>query len=1092
MDSINSFVTLAEKITILNKNCVEILTKVNDLVSSQSDSVNIVYDDNGAVNSFSQPTVGYLKNQIDVLNQNMKRMASIDGYTFIRDGQSFKRIMTSDLNREPASIQEINQVTTFTPVNNHFFESLMNPMLAVTINLRDKVEQVVNKIVSRRYIVRFEKNLDGSLTEAGLRSFNSFSTTFLNQTGINISDFIAWYDNPSNDGLIVDTVKPYDEQIYDLALKTLNYYGVFSVIKVEIDDINNKMWYHLNDIKYYGNDGTIKNLTIGDELIVNRLNAGTRYKIKEVNTDSSNTKIRLENVEGYDPVVVGTNVLKYYSDISADKNVQINVGFDEYIVLFVKPINTDDNIVGTLWSKGISFYTNDLILDINNNINLANYYVEAVYDYGTWLRDQLTKSIPTIYGATPNPVTLTSDNFKVVQINKHLTDNVDQNAILKAHADKSTVKTQISQLNTAITQKTGKLNSGGLTTVEKQSYLTEINKMKTDLNISTNNLSSLVTEITNLSTGQNNNVAAKYRVRGFWTMPEPIQTGKTPPQHVVQFRVQYRYSSRSGNSNNIQTFNYVNVQQPSTNTAPTTTSGTIVRTNVNTTARTGGAALAASATNQNRNTGNSNLGKATTLPPVNVGKTVPVASTQVSTTTENPPTAPKYANFSNWVEFLSDVRKRYWDENSKQWYWKIEDVSDAETPNINQLDIAIQQNERVEIRVKSISEVGWPDSLIESDWSNVLTVDFPNDISDVLADNQFILAEASQDKTSVVLESTLSSKGVNQHVQDSYVAGQDYVAHKDTSIQVGIGFNTINNPNLFQYLTYLTDRIAKLEQTISGAKGTLNITLFKKSTELKTITNNTTTIINVECEDYGTVVTGRTYVNSINIIEDYILSFENTNQSGNLGFLSSRLYTSGGTNAFYSDGGKDHKVLLVDWNSNLYTQNDNQFVWFADRDNNDWISSGATNLNTTSILNQSYYNFGATGTSSANAPLWNVNSIFNSSTGDLLCAVFPYLPDITNFIENGQDKTRVIKPQTKFNIGLKIFFKFDGSKNTSTESAPTYYYAGDGNPINKSRKVKLWFETTDNTTYQFIINFNLNRYRSFLKPKTDTGAIEVV
>ena len=120
MESINSFVTLAEKITILNKDCVEILTKINDLVSSQSDSVNIIYDDNGTVSSYSQPTVGYLKNQIDVLNQNMKRMASIEGYTYVRDGQSFKRIMTSDLNREPAPIGSIKQVSTFTPINNCF------------------------------------------------------------------------------------------------------------------------------------------------------------------------------------------------------------------------------------------------------------------------------------------------------------------------------------------------------------------------------------------------------------------------------------------------------------------------------------------------------------------------------------------------------------------------------------------------------------------------------------------------------------------------------------------------------------------------------------------------------------------------------------------------------------------------------------------------------------------------------------------------------------------------------------------------------------------------------------------------------------
>ena len=258
----------------------------------------------------------------------------------------------------------------------------------------------------------------------------------------------------------------------------------------------------------------------------------------------------------------------------------------------------------------------------------------------------------------------------------------------------------------------------------------------------------------------------------------------------------------------------------------------------------------------------------------------------------------------------------------------------------------------------------------------------------------------------------------------------------------------------------------------------------------KNITNNSTTLINIECEDYGTLMSGttRTYMNSINVIEDYTLSFENTNQSGNLGFLSSRNYASGGTNAFYSDYGNNHKILLIDWNSNLYNQNDNQFLWFSDRDNNDWISSGATLSNAPYILNHSSYNLGTTGITTSVSTMGNISDMFiTTPSTDLLCAVFPYLPDVANFVENGQDKTKIIKPQTKFSIGLKIFFKFDGSIDTSSVGTPTEYKAGTGANATKSRKVKLWFETNDSTTYQFIINFNLNRYRTFMKPKTDNN-----
>jgi len=180
-----------------------------------------------------------------------------------------------------------------------------------------------------------------------------------------------------------------------------------------------------------------------------------------------------------------------------------------------------------------------------------------------------------------------------------------------------------------------------------------------------------------------------------------------------------------------------------------------------------------------------------------------------------------------------------------------------------------------------------------------------------------------------------------------------------------------------------------------------------------------------------------------------------------------------------------HKVLLVDYNSNLYTQNDNQFIWFADRDNNEWLSSGATRTSDytyPSILG-SNYNFGTTGTSTVNSPLFKVVDIFgdNDGSNDLLCAVFPYLPDVNNFIENGQDKVRIIKPQVKFNIGLKIFFKFKGDASATDD----FVVAG-SSPSTKSRKIKFWFETNDNTNYQFVINFNLNRFRSYLKPITET------
>lgn len=570
MDQVNSFISLAERITILNANCIEILTKINDLVASQQQTVKIDYNDNGVPQSFSLPTVGGLKVELDTLNQNMRRWASIDGFTFIQNGQSFQKIITSDLNREPVPIQNLSMVKSFEPINNSFFEALMNPELAVSIDLSDKITHNVNKVLSRRYIVNFEKNNDGSLTQNGLTSYNDFSQNWLNRTDININDFTNWMDNPNNVGVMVDVVEPYDEQIFDMRIKELKYYGVFSVIKTEIDDMNNKIWYHLNDLRYYAKDGTVKTLAIGDEVIINALNSSTRYKVVEVSLDYSNNKVRFELIEGYDPIVVGTNVLKYYSDISNDKAVQITVGFNEYCVLFLKPINTDNNVVGSLWSKGMSFYTNDLVLLADPNKNLANYYVETVYDYGAVLKDMVLKKIPTAYGSKPNAPYLQAENFKVVQINKHLTDTVDQDTIRKLHSQKITAKTKISQTQNAIQDRVKNLNSGNLSMAEKNAINNELNKLKLDNELQTKNLSTIVSQLTNVNK-TTNKIDAKYRIRGFWNIPEPIVSNKTEPQHVVQFRIQYRYATKGGNSNPTEGYRFAPIPVNPTTTASTTT-----------------------------------------------------------------------------------------------------------------------------------------------------------------------------------------------------------------------------------------------------------------------------------------------------------------------------------------------------------------------------------------------------------------------------------------------------------------------------------------------------------------------------------------
>jgi len=61
--------------------------------------------------------------------------------------------------------------------------------------------------------------------------------------------------------------------------------------------------------------------------------------------------------------------------------------------------------------------------------------------------------------------------------------------------------------------------------------------------------------------------------------------------------------------------------------------------------------------------------------------------------------------------------------------WKSENVADGSEININQIDIPITKGEKVEIKVRTISEAGYPDNPLKSDWSEPIIISFPSNLT---------------------------------------------------------------------------------------------------------------------------------------------------------------------------------------------------------------------------------------------------------------------------------------------------------------------------------------------------------------------------
>jgi len=122
--------------------------------------------------------------------------------------------------------------------------------------------------------------------------------------------------------------------------------------------------------------------------------------------------------------------------------------------------------------------------------------------------------------------------------------------------------------------------------------------------------------------------------------------------------------------------------------------------------------------------------------------------------------------FTDWTIVSSPIKKKVYNSVTETYEWVEEDIADGEQVNINQVDIPITKGEKVEIKIRSISEAGWPLNPLKSDWSETVIMEFPSNIegSDQVVN---ILQDAAADEEAIKLDETLDSAGVYTHLNDS-------------------------------------------------------------------------------------------------------------------------------------------------------------------------------------------------------------------------------------------------------------------------------------------------------------------------------------
>jgi len=532
------------------------LFSLENILDSKSENVSVSQTrEDGTQYSISVPSFGYLKGKIEDVNSRFDTLLSTNSDVIgIKSSngevRKFELKRTSQLIEELENIQntEITIPTEFRVKNNWFFESFLNPLLYVNLDIAGVLTDDIDRFSVKRIIINSVNNDD---------SAEFFDTNYKNQNTISLDALIL----DLNDNAI-DYFE--DDNLVDLDVAVNRYKGSFDVLRILEEEGNQTLTsgdtvsvirrrYKLSTLNYTDVLDGVQNTRIlaeGDLLIT--LN-DSEYLVISVN--KTDTEVVLERIFGIDPITIGAGILKVKPSPYRVPALQVNVGFNERQIIFIRPISKAKNLTVDDYSNGVAVFTNDLTIPLQDETTstLENYYTNFVSDFGLILLNLAKeRKLPAIIGETPVAPTIDVANFSVFQIDSHIQDDINVSNLNNTVKEKASLEKEITELNKKIDEIKANITDTAKTKQETKRLEKQLKEVQTNRNEKTVNLSTVVTNLTvQLSTTPQFVSSKKYAVRGFWQIPEALSTSYGI-QNIAQFKYRYRYLSQTGTQSSAQ------------------------------------------------------------------------------------------------------------------------------------------------------------------------------------------------------------------------------------------------------------------------------------------------------------------------------------------------------------------------------------------------------------------------------------------------------------------------------------------------------------------------------------------------------------
>ncbi|NCA97262.1 MAG: hypothetical protein EOM77_03670 [Bacteroidia bacterium] len=683
-------------------------TSNDDTVTLEIKNLNGNTSDTVTIPSFQQ-----IQNTLIRMERNYDTLTNVvDGSgSMVGTDGSLRKLLIAKFPQEAKYIDQLNNVSSFNFKENHFFESMLNPLLYVNFDVSKKLPIATERVRVRRYILTVDNDVK-----------MTWWNTIANRKDLEIENFLR--QCTSN-----NVYWTLDDELVDMPAYTKRYTGTFTITGSYCDDngLVPNMWM-LNTTNYVDNEVALRNsktLKVGDSVYVRNddaLSQDTRYQIDEI---LDGNIVKLTCLEGNDPIEIGTDLCIYSpqdTGITASLKIEVPIAFNEYTVVFVKAIDPDSNIEAAEWSHGVSFYTNNLKIKLEGNTEatLQDWYRDHVINFGNVMMQYADNSFPTFkQGIKTEAPVLNASNFGIYMLNSHLFNDETTNKIIEANREKTQAKLDLNTVldNIESTEKQlSRYAMGSSDYIEIQqtlnNYIESRNSILAKLNGSINTLNEIYE-----STGTADS-KRKYVIRGWWLIPTEPVSAETGVQKIIKFKIRYKYLSGNGSEED----------QDASIVVKGSTNGT--------------------------------------------------ANVRYST----------YC-FTDTVLRKRDINA------SGAWVWKDISSGNGVDPEINQCQIAISRGEKVRIWVKTITEAGFPNTCVESDWSEPIDIEFPANSND----NVYSILDANYaDKSYNRMVQTLNAMSVFDHVDNSFTDTAN-VRYLHTASKIASGFINSNNAQFSVY-----------------------------------------------------------------------------------------------------------------------------------------------------------------------------------------------------------------------------------------------------------------------------------------------------